>query len=509
MSLTRRHLLASSALLAAKPQRKGGITLNEDANHFFVARRKQRITHELIRQWVDQYANTQVTDLVLNVNAMRSSFPSRHREAWWTGFDPKGDQNQPFFKALPESARQTWYEWIRCSWEMNEDKLDLYAIWIPEIRRRNISPWISVRMNDLHEVDKEDHAMHSSFWRENKQFRRVPYRNEQRDKALDFAHKEVRDYNFRYIEEVAERYDFDTLELDWMRFGFHFRPGHEAEGSKILTDYHTEVRKLLNQWERKRKHKIGLAVRVPSNPRTSKRLGMDAETWTQLGLVNYVTPTNFWRTVDNNMPMDIWRKLLPKTTTLAAGLELGCNAFPGSIGTGNRPWQSNSLETTRGSAAAYWHMGIDKLYLFNYMDADTTLDDPTEYPQVLRELTNNDKPRRHVVTYQDTWAPGETPWAALPANLEPNRYAAFRLLIGPTAKNATVRLGLTNENVTVRVNNTETSPGQLIAAIKPGPNIPLYEFKVPQVALQPGENVIEVTAQSPTRIEWVELYLSS
>ncbi len=92
MQITRRHLLASSALLAAKPQRKGGITLNEDANHFFVARRKQRLTHELIRQWVDQYANTQVTELVLNVNAMRSSFPSRHREAWWTGFDPKGDQ---------------------------------------------------------------------------------------------------------------------------------------------------------------------------------------------------------------------------------------------------------------------------------------------------------------------------------------------------------------------------------------------------------------------------------
>ena len=154
-------------------------------------------------------------------------------------------------------------------------------------------------------------------------------------------------------------------------------------------------------------------------------------------------------------------------------------------------------------------MGIDKLYLFNYMDANTTLDDPSEYPQVLRELTNADKPRRHVVTYQDTWAPGETPWAALPANLEPKRYAAFRLLTGPAATNATVRLGLSNENVTVRVNNTETSPAQLITPIKPGPNIPLYEFKVPQAALQPGENVIEVTAQQSTRIEWVELYLTS
>jgi len=499
--LTRRHLLSAPALLAAKPHHQGNLSLNEDCNHFFVNRRKQRLTRESIRQWVDQYAATQVHDLILNVNAMRSSFPSQHREAWWTGFDPSGGPQQPFLQPLPASARQTWFEWIRCAWQMNEDKLDLFAIWIPEIRRQNMSPWISVRMNDLHEVDKEDHPMHSSFWRDNKQFRRVAYRNEQRDKAFDYSHKEVRDYNFRYIEEVCQRYDFDTLELDWMRFGFHFRPGHED--TKILTDYHIEVRKLLDTWQRKRKHKIGLAVRVPSTPRTAKRLGMDAEAWAHLGLVNYVTVTNFWRTVDNNMPIDQWRKLLPKTTTLAAGLELGCNAFPGSTATNNRPWQSNSLETSRASALAYLHMGANKIYLFNYMDSDTALDDNSKYSDLLRNLTDSTKPRRHIVTYQDTWAPGETPNHSLPVNLEANKYATFRLVTGPAAKAATIRLGLTNPDVKVRINNIETSPGKPIAPTHPGPNIPLHEFQ--SQFTQSTENVIEVAAQSPTRIEWVEL----
>ena len=501
--LSRRQILAAPALFASPSIPTRLLTLNEDANHFFMNRRKQRLTRESIRQWVDGYAKTQVAELVLNVNAMRSSFPSKNRETWFTGFDPAGGPNQTFFQPLPPTARETWFEWIRCAWQANEDKLDIYAIWIPEIRKQNMSPWVSVRMNDLHDVDKEVHPLHSSFWMQNKQYRRVPYRGEQRDKALDYSHKEVRDYYFRYIEEVCERYDFDTLELDWMRFGFHFRPGHEDP--KILTDYHAEVRKLLNLWQRKRGHKIGLAVRVHSTPGTSKRLGMDAEAWAHLNLVNYVTPTNFWRTVDNNMPIDEWRKLLPKATTLAAGLELGCNAFQGSMGTGGRAYQSNSIETARGSALAYLHMGSSKIYLFNYMDSDTALDDNKRYPELLNQLTDASKPRRHVVTYKDTWAPGEVPNHALPANLEANAWRAFRLLTGPKPANAKVRLGLTNPSVKVRVNNAETGDGQLVEPIQPGPNTKVYEYTVPSSALEQAETVVEVSAQAATRIEWVEL----
>lgn len=336
---------------------------------------------------------------------------------------------------------------------------------------------------------------------QNKQYRRVQHREEQRDKALDYSQKPVRDYEFRYIEEVCERYDFDTLELDWMRFGFHLPPG--KEDPKILTDFTREVRQLLNLWQRKRGHRIGLAARVPSTPFTARNLGMDAEAWTQLGLVNYITVTNFWRTVDNNMPIEEWRKLLPRTTTLAAGLELGCNAFPGSVGTGNKPWQSNSLDSARGSAIEYLHRGADKIYLFNYMDSDTTLDDPSQYPPLLKTLLDTSAPRRHILTYQDTWAPGEAIHFQLPVNLEANKYTTFRLHTGPAAQSSKVRLGLTNPNVKVRLNNQLLGQPIQVPPLKPGPNIPLYEFQAQQT--NPGANVIEVTASAPTRIEWVEL----
>ncbi|WP_031499274.1 hypothetical protein [Bryobacter aggregatus] len=513
--MTRRQLLATPALAAQfRAAQSGGVTLNEDPNHFFVARRARRLTHEIIRQWVDQYADTQVSELVLNVNAMRSSFASKQREAWWTGFDPKGGKDQPFLSPVAPASRQVFHDWIRCGWQMNEDKLDLYSIWIPEIRRRKISPWLSIRMNDLHNVDQEDHPMHSSFWRENKQFRRVPYRDEQRDKALDYAHPEVRDYYLRYIEECCERYDFDTLELDWMRHGFHFRPGYEDAGARILTQYHSEIRKLLNQWQRRRKHPIGLAVRVPGSPLAARHLGMDAAAWAHNNDVNYVTATNYWRTVDTNMPIEEWRALLPKQCTLAAGLELGCNAFLGSVAGDGRAWQSNSLESVRGVAAAYLHRGVDRIYLFNYMDADTTLDDVANYPALLREVgqqqTIAGKPRRHIVTYQDTWGPGDPVAHALPVDLKPNQWRAFRLPTGPTDSKlqASVLLGLSNSNVRVRVNGENTAPGTPIATPKPGPATPVFRFAT-TAPLRAGENLIEVTAQQDTRIEWVELNLAS
>jgi len=40
-----------------------------------------------------------------------------------------------------------------------------------------------------------------------------------------------------------------------MRFGFHFRTGHEAAGAEILTDFMRRTRALLNRWEKKRGHK--------------------------------------------------------------------------------------------------------------------------------------------------------------------------------------------------------------------------------------------------------------
>ncbi|MBL8231482.1 MAG: hypothetical protein JNL98_23505 [Bryobacterales bacterium] len=480
------------------------ISLNEDANHFFATRADRRVTEKDLTDWVDQYAGTQVRELILNVNAMRTAFASKVWTPFWKDYDPNGPDDQPLFASAPERAFAR--KWVHTAWQMQQDGLDHFKIWLRRARQKGLSAWLSIRMNDLHNVDDEKHYLHSDFWKQNPQLRRVPHRGEMRDKALDFGRQEVRDYTFRLIEEVAQRYDFDGLELDWMRHGYHFAPGQEAEGREHLNALMFRVRKLLG-----RARKIG--VRVPPHPESALRMGMDAVTWARNGCADLVVPTNFWRTADTAMPLRLWRQLLPAGCLLGAGLELGLNAFPGSVMRNGRPFGYNDLKTVRGASAAYLEQGADRIYLFNYMDSQTAIEDLSEYPVLLREVgrleTLQGKSRRHVVSYTDTWAPGEPVRALLPAAMAAGSWRAFRLATGKVANGLRplVRLGVdaAPEGWTVRVNNavaTAIGPQQ---PDDPWPRTAVYGYQVAVEAMRDSETVIEVTAKSAGTVEWVEL----
>ncbi|MBO9607714.1 MAG: hypothetical protein J7639_17265, partial [Paenibacillaceae bacterium] len=195
-----------------------GLCMNEDSNHFFVTRRDREVTASDVDAWVDQYAGTQVKELMLNPNCMRTSYESAVWESAWSGYDPEAGNDQPFLAGLPEAARELRRQWVHRAWQVNRDGIDLYARWIARAREHGMSPWLTMRMNDIHNVDNERDTMHNEFWRQNPQYRRSPYKfDDWADKSFDYGRKEVRDYHFKLIEEMAERYDFDGLEPDWMR----------------------------------------------------------------------------------------------------------------------------------------------------------------------------------------------------------------------------------------------------------------------------------------------------
>jgi len=492
--MNRRTFLGSSAAALVAGPAGGGIALNEDSNHYFASRVGKRLTAAEVSSFVDQYAGTQVRELLFNVNAMRAGFPSKTRTSFTTGYDPNGPDQQPMFASVPAAEAKFARAWVHQAWQLEQDGIDVYRLWLARARKHRIGAWVSMRMNDLHNVDDERHYLHSEFWKKNPQFRRVPYRGEQRDRALDYLHAEVREHNFSFVDEIASRYEFDGLELDWMRFGFHFAPGGEARGSELLTAFHRRVRERLGKGRR-------IAVRVPSRPETAARLGLDAVRWAREGLVDAVTITNFWRTVDNDMPIALWRQLLPRSVQLRAGLELGLNAFQGSVSVGGRPFQTNSIETVRGSAHAYLSQGADAIYLFNYMDSQTAMDDNTRYSELLRDVRG--KLRRHVVTYQDTWAPGEKPAYKLPVETEAGRWFAIRIATGKGAISK-VRIGVRGADASswaMRVNGAVAAFTRVETDLKPGPDTPVYLFTV---QAQGPEIVVDTQANAKARVEWME-----
>ena len=491
----------------------GGIPLwfNEDASHFFISRAGRQLTPDLVDALVDRYAGTQVGVMLFNPNSMRTSYASQVWDPIWKGYDPQGPDDQPLFASTPVSFRRNARAWVHTAWQLNELGIDPYVRWIASCRRWNISPWISLRMNDLHNTNDPFSYTHSDFWLDNPQFQLPP------DLALDYAQPEVRQYVMRLIQEVSTRYDFDGLELDWMRFPHYFARGQEDQGSILLGGFISEVRQILDQWQSRRRHSIHLSVRVPSRPQAARGHGLDAVQWAKAGLVDTIVVTPFFFTIEYDMPLQEWRTLLGGTgVRLVAGLEINLRPFP------NWPFQRyNSLRSARGAAASLLDLGADGIYLFNYSDAFAAIWGIQDYQSLLQEVgqlsTLVGKPRRHVLTYPDAWAPDEIPQYPLPVRCLPWETLRFQVPTGPISPDSRVRLRLGINQVlvanvprwSVQVNETPCVYSGIVISDEPRYVGLTYEFAVPREAIRRSYNTVTVfpgdlPPDESVQIEWVE-----
>jgi hypothetical protein len=495
-----------------------GLMLNEDATHFYSSRPPEKISREGAYELVDHYISPQMKELVFNVNDSRVNFPSKVWQTKWDGLDFTRGFDQPRLAKLPAEEREKIFKVFEKL--MN---VDLPQCWIERVRQHGRSPWLSIRMNDCHYADQIDNPFHSDFWRSHSEYWRIPDPNRFTtgfERCLDYGRREVREYYMSLIKEVFDRYDFDGLELDWMRHPFHFRPGFEEEGRKILIDFHREVRCLADSHAKLRGHPIKIGVRVPSRPWTARAMGLDAVAWAGEKLIDLIVITPFWATAEFDMPVEMWKELLgPSPVILAGGLEVLLRSSPKS-------WPkygdniTNSAQTVFGAAASLLHRGADRIYLFNYMDDVTTVDNPADYPCILNNAgepaTAASGTRRHVVTYSDTWAPGEPEALALPAKCVSKGPARFRIHIGPKPQSGTsqVYVGLGEGGnpdtgpLEVYVNEVKCSPSK-----QPLPN-PIHSvvqkakgFEIPAGTLHDGYNYVEISSSSgqPHEVFWVEI----
>lgn len=132
----------------------------------------------------------------------------------------------------------------------HSEGVDYPARVIERCRHQGISPWISLRMNDVHVNGNLDHPIHSDFWRNPELFRQGHPGYYAR--ALDYVHSEVRDKYKALIVETLERYDLDGLELDFMREPYLFSKGKEQEGRLILTEWLRDIRTLVDAASKRR-----------------------------------------------------------------------------------------------------------------------------------------------------------------------------------------------------------------------------------------------------------------
>lgn len=494
-------ILLTALCLAPLAVAEPGIILNEDNSHFYTSRPPEMMNLEGLNAFIDQYAGTKVTQLFLNANSMKASFKSATREAIWE----LGDQK------MPEGMGKHWMDNARL---LHEQGLDPYAIWIARAREKGISPWISMRMNDIHDVPDATSYMHSTFWVKHPEFWRVP--NDASGgwtaRALDFGHPEVRAHAMDFVKELLERYDPDGLELDWMRFGWHFKEGEEVAGAELLTQFMRQVRQLTVEWGEKRGHAIQLAARVPAHPDAAKGLGMDGVRWAKEGLVDLLIPCPFWTSSDFDIPVELWREQLGvegAAVKIAPGLEFNCRAWPGGGAV------ANDLASTRGFAASAWQRGADQIYLFNFMDSETIPVSTSDYRILVEQGLGKDvvfsQPRRHLQCFRDTVPSGFPNGAVLPAE---GPEAAFTINTGPKPAAGTVRFviglgdkpGVAEAAYTATLNGAACAapvaldnPGQFPGAVR------ALAFDCPLEAVKDGANAFTVQQPAGQQILWAEV----
>ncbi|MFO1458598.1 MAG: hypothetical protein U1G08_04250 [Verrucomicrobiota bacterium] len=257
--------------------------------------------------------------------------------------------------------------------------MDPWAVIVNAARQRGLEALMTFRMNDAHGND----FLRTTFWQDHPECR-LP------NGALDFSRAEVRDYVGTLIEEVADRYDADGIELDFQRFPVFFAPNCPlsiAERTALIDGLVERVRRHLDRLGAARGRRYVLSARVPSDqglgaPTPSQCLarGCDPAGWARRGWLDFLAVSEWLFTADS-LDLRAWKAAVPGVP-IYAGIQPEWRPSP----EGTRCEFCLGAEGYRRAARERWADGADGIYLFNFV---TTREwpEPLEPPwEVLREI---------------------------------------------------------------------------------------------------------------------------
>jgi len=486
-----------------------GLLHNEDCTNFFYYQDfPEGRAGEIVDRYVDVLAEAGVSVLLCNTNARRTNYRSGVWDAFWDGYDVDGPDEQPFLAAISPDRRRTYRKLVGNMLEVHRQGVDYPARIVQRCRQRGISPWLSLRMNDVHENDNLDHPFHAALWRRHELFRQGHPGYYAR--ALDYAHSDVREHYRTLIAESLARYDLDGLELDFLREPYLFSRGKEQEGRTLLTDWLRTIRQLADAAAERRGHAVRVGVRVPSCPDTALGLGLDAPAWAEQGLVDLVVAAPRWQSLEFDIPLGRWRERLGNRVTLAGGLEVNyrpCGEVPARLVTS---------EEAAGAAVAVLSNGADVVYLFNYFQHGHPQWPISEYQRMLRSFSSLDQlltlPRRHAITGRDVVIPGADYRAPLPAS---GTRLPFALPLGPAPPTgwqaeATIEIAGKNANHAPPAVSINGVAGELGGDEPATGGNRLLRYAIPLGAL-PGQNqdtiVVTAAGQDEIKVLRVEVRL--
>ena len=173
---------------------------------------------------------------------------------------------------------------------------------------------------------------------------------------------EVRELRLKLISEALRQAEWDGVELDWQRHGFHLPDADAYRLRYTLTDLQRAVRGLADEIARECGRPFHVAVRVASTLESCRRIGYDIETWVREGLCDLVIPGGNSGT-DAGIDMEGFRQILDGTQVmLYPGLDTDFRMRARRL----VPQSEWSQAWYRGEAAKLWAQRADGMYVFNW-----------------------------------------------------------------------------------------------------------------------------------------------
>ncbi|NLX98075.1 MAG: family 10 glycosylhydrolase [Rhodopirellula sp.] len=198
----------------------------------------------------------------------------------------------------------------------------------------------------------------------------------------DFSVADVRQYTVQSLREVAERYDFDGIQLDFARHVPCLPLGRQWELRHHVTDLVRNVRHMLLEVEHKRGRPLLLAAKVPRNLKGCRIDGFDVEVWAAENLVDILTLGS------RSMDID-----LAAFRRITAGRNIKLQPCFDDHHTTDG-YRYAPIEVLRGVFANWWQQGADSVCTFNWSNAP---------PEVQRQLGDDylPGPQAHQQAYQE------------------------------------------------------------------------------------------------------------
>ena len=342
-----------------------------------------------IHRYVDVLADSGVDTFLVNANASKAWYPSKVIPTIMDGYK-RGDRE--FFRghaicagATEPDAIEKYLDGAVTFMNLYQDLLDAGVDWLAEAakacRRRGVSPWVSIRMNDMHGEKNFEGSYFNAPLLKQKEMRLqhsaysptmyLPHYRE----GLNYARPEVRAFMFAQIKDVVENYDYEGLELDWWRNPLCCEPNATPETVAMMNAWFREVRALTERRARQTGRPYPFGFRLPGRLAALKSIGIDVVTLGREGTLDFICPSNFWRT-SWDMPHDELRRQVGDRVAIYGVIEDGVNQLATSAPalapplTRDMRYTSASGELMSANAAGKLVLGADGIECYNFFCTD-------------------------------------------------------------------------------------------------------------------------------------------